>query len=90
MARGSETRTSGIVIPLLIPDSNQRQGGIKKQEMRKSQTTHLLGLEVALLDFAVQVLERAAVLDLERVDDVAERLGHLPALLVAHHGVQVH
>ena len=27
--------------------------------------------------------------DLERVDDVAETLGHLTAILVAHHRVQV-
>jgi pterin-4a-carbinolamine dehydratase len=27
--------------------------------------------------------------DVERVDDVAERLAHLPAVGVAHHGVKV-
>ena len=27
--------------------------------------------------------------DLERIDDVAETLGHLTAILVAHHRVQV-
>jgi hypothetical protein len=37
----------------------------------------------------VQRLEVAAVDDLEGVDDVAEALAHLAAVLVAHHGVEV-
>ena len=34
-------------------------------------------------------LQRDAVDDVQRIDDVAERLAHLAAVLVADHGVQV-
>ena len=35
-------------------------------------------------------LQGNALNDLQRVNDIAERLGHLPAMRVAHHAVQVH
>ena len=34
-------------------------------------------------------VQRAAVYDLHRVDDVTQRLGHLLPVLIAYHGVQV-
>ena len=34
-------------------------------------------------------VQRAAVNHLHRVDDVTQRLGHLLAVLIAYHGVQV-
>jgi len=47
----------------------------------------LLGGEVAHAQLGVQRLERRALDDVDRVDDVAERLGHLAAVRVADHGV---
>ena len=53
---------------------------------------HRVGLfllvQLRVLDFVEQHFERAALDDLERVDDVALALGHLLAVLVADDGVQ--
>lgn len=38
----------------------------------------------------VVYLERDAFNDMERVNNIAQGLGHLAAMGVAHHGVQVH
>ena len=35
-------------------------------------------------------LERDALDDMKGVDDVAERLGHLAAMGIAHHGMEIH
>ncbi|KAI3493165.1 hypothetical protein L1887_42182 [Cichorium endivia] len=47
----------------------------------------LLVVEVALLELGVQAVEVDALDDVDGVDDVAERLGHLASVGVAHHGV---
>ena len=51
---------------------------------------HLLCREIALFQFAVESLQLAAVNHFQRVNNVAERLGHLTAFLVSDHGMQVH
>ena len=51
---------------------------------------HLRRLQIPALQSLVQVLQRDALDDVQGVDDVPERLGHLPAVRVPHHGVQVH
>ena len=51
---------------------------------------HLGRVQVAVTDLLQHALERAAVDHVQRVDHVAQRLGHLSAVLVANHGVQVH
>jgi len=47
------------------------------------------GRQVARGELLAEHLEGDALDDLEWVDDVAERLGHLAAVLVANHRVQV-
>ena len=49
----------------------------------------LLGIEVVELELLVELVERDAVDDVERVDDVAQRLAHLAAVRVADDRVQV-
>ena len=73
----------------------QRVGAAARHAVGEVFPEGLLGLfdlrraQVARLELIDELRQRAAVDDLQRVDDVPERLGHLPALLVADHRVQV-
>mmetsp|Transcript_100323 Transcript_100323/g.281116 ORF Transcript_100323/g.281116 Transcript_100323/m.281116 type:complete len:369 (+) Transcript_100323:468-1574(+) len=50
---------------------------------------HLLGRQIALLQLLVQLLQADAVDHLDGIDDVAQALGHLPAMGVAHECMEV-
>eukprot|EP00951_Prasinocladus_malaysianus_P040288 scaffold460966_cov35-Prasinocladus_malaysianus.AAC.1 len=47
-------------------------------------------VKVAPLEGLVQALQRDALDDVDGVDDVSERLGHLAAVGVPDHRVQIH
>jgi hypothetical protein len=49
----------------------------------------LLVVQVSSLELLVQRVERASLHDIDRVDDVSERLGHLSAVGVSDHGMAV-
>ena len=50
----------------------------------KARISYLSRVEVSGDELLLEVAEGDAVDDLERVDDVAERFGHLAAVLVTH------
>mmetsp|Transcript_20475 Transcript_20475/g.38935 ORF Transcript_20475/g.38935 Transcript_20475/m.38935 type:complete len:281 (-) Transcript_20475:239-1081(-) len=50
----------------------------------------LLRIQVSVLKSSMQIFEGDTLHHLDGIDHVAEGLGHLAAVCVAHHGVQIH
>ena len=50
----------------------------------------LFFVQIALIEFGVEVLERQSLDDIERVDDIPQALTHLPTVGVTNHGVAIH
>jgi hypothetical protein len=51
---------------------------------------NLFVVQIALIEFGVEVLERQSLDDIERFYDVPQALAHLPTVSVTNHGVAIH
>jgi hypothetical protein len=98
IANGSETRTNclhQLLSHQVISDSTAVTPETLQTYIYTHTYTHsqimifcyLLRGQVAGINFLEQVLEGASIDDFKRINHIAQRLGHLAAVLVAHNRV---